>query len=92
MTNCIVIGQSKELIVKEKPAPEEDEEETMADEEKDKPDEGEEEKDKEEPKVVEKEEPKVVEKAQQPEMLLVASAPKVLMIIVLSPLYGNYLW
>ena len=69
--------------MKEKPAPEEDEGETMADEEKDKPAEGEEEKDKptegEEEKA--KEEPKV-EKVQQPEMLLLASAPKVSMTIV----------
>ena len=78
-----MIGQSKELIVKEKPAPEEDEGETMTDEEKDKPAEGEEEKDKpaegEEEKT--KEEPKL-EKAQQPEMLLLASAPKVSMTTV----------
>ena len=46
----------------------------MAGKEKDKPDEGEEEKN--------KEEPKAEEKPQQPEMLLLASAPKVCMIIV----------
>ena len=62
-----MIGQSKELIVKEKPAPEEDEEEPMPDEEKEKTAEGEE-KGKEEPKVEEK---------PQPELLLAASLPKV---------------
>ena len=60
------VGQSKELVVKEKPAPEEDEGEPMVDEEKDKV--PEEEKDKDGSKVEEK---------PQPEMLLLTSAPKV---------------
>ena len=64
---CNLIGQSKELVVKEKPAPEDDEGETMADEEKEKTTaEGEEEKDKEE-----------VEEKPQSDLLLLASAPKV---------------
>ena len=53
-------GQSKELVVKENPAPEEDKGETKVEE--DKPAEWEEEK--------AKEEPKVEEKVQQPEILL----------------------
>ena len=54
--------------MKEKPAPEDDEGETMADEEKEKATEGEEERDKDDAKVEEK---------VQPELLLLASTPKV---------------
>ena len=62
--NCSSTGQSKELIVKEDPAPKE---EAKMEEDKLASAEWEEEK--------AKEEPKVEEKAQQPEILLLASAP-----------------
>lgn len=70
----MIIGQSKELIVKEKAAPEDDEGEPMTEEGQEKATEGEEEKSKEEAKVEEK---------TQPEMLLLTSVPKV------RPSYNN---